>query len=186
MFHFDGSAWEQHDLPDSIIVHHIEGLSRDEVYVSGIWFPSVLEQIRNYRWDGVAWNLEESRYPTAPEPGFKSVFTLDQGHLHSNTETSISRRISKGIWQTLFTDPDASIAWMRAFGSTNIVAFGDDVEGFELLYHYDGRDWVRIEGVKRPNGNIVRAWAKDEQMFLISDDYSDSTMWPKTYVLRGE
>lgn len=184
VFHFDGQLWESRQLPDSIIVHTIDGFAPNEVFASGIWFPNGNEQVRYYRWNGTNWTLQLSRDLLASN--VSSTFSPHKSELYSTGDHDVSHSADAVQWQIAFSDPSATFNRVNAIDPNALVAYGRGADGNELLYHFNGSDWLGISGVKHPGGRIVRAWGSGSSLFLISHAFGDGTTWPRSYILRGQ
>lgn len=187
MFHYDGNSWQEYSLSDSMLVQYVKAVAPDRVYASGWLSQGALNMARYYKWDGGSWSLIESRFDSDSPPGFVPSFDIIDETIYSTNYEYITRRMSQGGWETVLFEPSARFAYFKAFGSSNAFAMGWWSDDSELIYHFDGKDWAKIQSVNKPNGLIRGAWSDDKETFLISEDRSaQATVFTRTYVLRGK
>lgn len=185
--HFDGQTWSGYSLPDSVFINHISGNATNDVHAIGAAIPGGVLTFTYYRWDGSAWTRETSHSPGDGSTGFYGGAAIFRGQVYSTDLGSVTKRISPGVWQAVTTVPGGSLYAVNALGTTEMCAGGRDASGSELVIHYNGSGWARLERIAAPNAYVTRAWMADGQMFIISQEQTaQGTFWPRTFVLRGK
>lgn len=185
--HFDGQTWSRYGLPDSGFVNHISGKATNDVHAIGAAIPGGVLTFTYYRWDGSTWTRESSHSPGDGSTGFYGGAATFKGQVYSTDLGSVTKRISPGAWQAVTTVPGGSLYAVNALGPTEMCAGGRDASGSELVIHYNGSDWARLEKIAASNAYVTRAWMAEGQVFMISQEQTaQGTFWPRTFVLRGK
>jgi len=186
-FHFDGSTWQQHNIPDTIMVHNLSGSIGAKIYASGfthnntsgIDYSSLLE------WDGTNWNVTEVAKQSNTDLDFTSSLSIADGMLYSCPYRAVKKRISLGIWQTLYNNPTAYFFNLYASSASNIFVVGRTSE--EAIYHFNGQDWYRYPLFVDPNFDAFRVWTNGKAAFVVEAEIQPlSGQRSRTFVLHGK
>jgi hypothetical protein len=186
-FHFDGSTWQQHIIPDTIMVHKIAGSIGARIYASGfthnntsgIDYSSLLE------WDGANWNVSEVAQQSNVYIDFTSSLSIADGTLYSCPYRAVKKRISVGVWQTLYSNPTANFFDLYANSASNIFVVGQS--SGEAINHFNGQDWYRYPLLTDSNIDAFRVWTDGKVAFVVETQRQPlSGQWTLTFVLHGK
>lgn len=185
LFHFNGSTWQQYNIPDTVSVQFVPGVIGSNVYalgfthnnLTGIDYMSLLE------WNGATWNVDEAN---RWDIGANFIFlTISNGEIYSAPYTSVRKRISTGAWQTLYNNPIARFVWLSINSSSNMFVVGGNAG--EEIYNYNGQDWYRYPQFTNSNIEYGVVRCLGNEVFVLGEDLTaQSSTWPRSYLLRAK
>jgi len=185
MFHYEGNAWQRYVLDDSLLVIQIRGTGGTDIYATGWSLSSAgLLHIRYYHWNGSSWSLVESRFDNDPGVGFGPRCEISGGTLYSLFGSTVTRRVSPGVWQQVLSDPTETF-WNVSVSTTGDVYAQGGSFG-EVLYHYNGKDWYRFPQFTNSNIALGFVWSNGEETFVTGKELNGVNGWPRSFVLHGK
>lgn len=127
VFYFDGAVWARMEVPATLPVHALWGLSRDELWAVG-WMGLIL------RFDGTSWTrvrggvtTDENRYAAIPEN--TPLFAIDgraDGTAWAVGDTGTILRCEAGTWVAEASGTRAHLRCVRCLSDGQVLAAGAD------------------------------------------------------------
>jgi hypothetical protein len=170
--HFDGNGWQEYALGDTIILESFPGVLNGKVIAWGFCHSNLTftDYQMLYEWDGQAWMATETAIDRGLGTPFAGPLRVIDGSLYSVPAQSVSRRISVGKWETIFTDLNADFWDIGGDASNNIFAVGHF--GHSLVYHFNGYSWHPYPELEDPDADFGRLWVGGGEVFVVGSKNS--------------
>jgi len=161
---FDGTSWTEHVLSDTTIgVQLFAGEIDSRLYAQGFTIKNAYEYYSLLEWDGVRWRIAEEVFGVGKN---FTTLSLIEGELYTVVSSSVRKRVGENSWQELFLEPSATFHRVSGVSGTNLFAFGYS----EVLYHFNGENWLRFTDFSSPHIGYYGAWIVAMSAFILGDD----------------